>query len=75
MPGPGRLGEGFMWPGANGSPSDSGNMGGWMWSLAATHRGTGLGVNASPSASASGSVGGEATIDVEGEANRELFQV
>ena len=25
MPGPGRLGDGFMWPGANGSPSDSGN--------------------------------------------------
>ena len=71
----GRLGDGFMWPSANGSPSDSGNLGGWMWPPAATQHRPGHGVNALPRASASGSVGGEAAIDVEGEANTELFKV
>ena len=66
MPGPGRFGDEFMWPSANGSPSDSGNLSGWMWPPAATQRRPDRGVNALPSASASVSVGGEAAIDVVG---------
>ena len=45
-----------------------------MWPPAATQCGLSYGVNVLSSASASGSVGGEAVIDVEGDANRELFK-
>lgn len=64
MPGPGHLGDGFMRTGASGSPTDSSNMGRWAWPYPATQREPGYGVNALPSASASGSAGEEAAIDV-----------
>ena len=46
-----------------------------MWPPAAAQCGPDHGVNALLSSSTSGSVGGEAAVNVEGNANRELFYV
>lgn len=74
MLGPGCHDNGYMWSGANGSPSDSGHFERMDVPPADTQREPGPGVNALPARPRPGVWTGEVAIEVKGESNRELLK-